>query len=376
MQIAILTQPLRSNYGGILQAFALQQTLINLGHQVTTVNRQPDQGSRIRITFRTLKNLTRQLISLNKLKKFNEAENKIIFKNTTEFIENNISLSPLISSTKELKNYFSENSYEAVIVGSDQTWRPKYSPNILNYYLDFLEDEKIKRIAYASSFGVDEWEYTPEQTLKCKELIKNFNGISVREASGVELCNAHLNAYASIMPDPTLLLDKNDYIKKLNINTDKNTEGVFVYILDPNTEKQKIITEITSTLNQKEFRCQPNKIPELLNSRNLSDYIYPKVEDWVKSFLEAEFIVTDSFHGCVFSLIFNKKFLVIGNKKRGAARFTSLLNNFDLKNRMIENIEELPKDIIRSEINWDQVNHIIKNNQTQAIKFLRDNLTY
>lgn len=120
---------------------------------------------------------------------------------------------PYIDSTSSLRKYFKKNRYDAVIVGSDQTWRPKYSPNIYDFYLDFIsKDKRIKRIAYASSFGVDDWEYSAEETKKCAKLSKLFDGISVREQSGIDLCKDHLGVDSELALDPTLLLNKDDYV--------------------------------------------------------------------------------------------------------------------------------------------------------------------
>src|SRR5690606_19965537 len=128
------------------------------------------------------------------------------FRNTYSFIARHIVLSDKVASDLQLREHFRNNRYDAVIVGSDQTWRPRYSPNIYNYFLDFLRDENVRRIAYASSFGTDKWEYNDKQTDRCSKLAKEFDMISVREKSGVDLCIRHLGVEALAVLDPTLLL--------------------------------------------------------------------------------------------------------------------------------------------------------------------------
>src|SRR5690606_26995758 len=129
-----------------------------------------------------------------------------ISNNNVKFLNKYINHSLLINAYKDLAEYFKNRKFNAVIVGSDQTWRPKYSPNIYNYYLDFLKDNnQIKKLAYASSFGTAEWEYTTEQTEKCKTLAKQFHAISVREHTGVDLCREKLGVEAIQLLDPTLL---------------------------------------------------------------------------------------------------------------------------------------------------------------------------
>lgn len=93
-----------------------------------------------------------------------------------------------------------ESDYDAIIVGSDQIWRPQYFPNVETAYLNFTEDWNIRRIAYAASFGTDEWEYTPEQTMICGRLLQNFDAVSVREKSGVDLCRDHFHVQATQVP--------------------------------------------------------------------------------------------------------------------------------------------------------------------------------
>src|SRR5690606_17689268 len=150
-KIAILTQPLGHNYGGIIQNYALQKVLKELGQQPITINRVGNKHkSKTRFILSIAKRyIYRYILGKNILLKNERLE---ISKNNIIFINKNINRSPLIDSNKKLSDYFSKNNFNAVIVGSDQTWRPKYSPDIYNFYLDFLEDNPtIKKLAYASS---------------------------------------------------------------------------------------------------------------------------------------------------------------------------------------------------------------------------------
>lgn len=375
MKIAILTQPLKSNYGGILQAFALQQVLKDLGHDVTTIDRQPDARSRARQLLSLLKSFTLQFTTNNKPFCLSKNQHDIIFQNPLNFIRRNISISPPINSTKEMQQHFSERDYDVVVVGSDQTWRPAYSPNILNFYLDFLNNKKITRIAYASSFGVDTWEYNKHQTLKCRELISKFDAISVRENSGINLCKKYLHAPADIVLDPTLLLSADDYLNRLNIDTDnKRTNSLFTYTLDNNPDKDNAIAKTSEKLGLTAFTNQPAYNIFRGGSPRLDDYIYPKVEDWIKSIHDAEFVLTDSFHGCAFSIIFNKPFLAIGNQDRGMTRFNSLLNTFKLEHRLITNSSQITLDNISCDIDWPKINAILEEKKSHSLKFIQNSI--
>jgi len=343
MKIAILTQPLGKNYGGMMQAYAFQKVLRDLGHDVTTIDYN-FRGSNFfykvaRLSYRFFQKLT----GTRKAPINIEAKLPYILANTREFIKKNISISEYIDNDAALNKHFNANNYDAVIVGSDQTWRTKYSPNIYNFYLDFLKQNiKIKKIAYASSFGVDSWEYTEEETVKCSELAGLFDSISVREESGVELCTKQLNVESECVLDPTLLLSKEAYIELLG---DKykagKSEGVFTYVLDKSKSKMVVAENVGKQLGSHIFKCQANFSLGSLDARSLQDYKMPAVQDWLVSFANAEFVVTDSFHGMVFSIIFEKPFLVIVNKKRGSARFESLLNKLQAQQYLIYDIKDI-----------------------------------
>lgn len=375
MKIAIMTQPLGKNYGGIMQAYALQIVLRKLGYKPVTINYGYHKPSfiyqRARQTYRIALKLTgKRKAPVNLEKHLN-----YLIKNNLDFINSHISQSEYINTTSNLKKHFKENNYDAVIVGSDQTWRPKYSPNIYNFYLEFIKNNRnVKKIAYATSFGVDQWEYSKKETRKCARLAQLFDTISVREESGVVLCDKYLKANSTVTLDPTLLLNKKEYINLLkgkDYTTDKS-EGVFTYFLDSSMDKENIACIIANELSTYTFKNQAKSSLNHLDSNKLSDYKIPELEKWLSSFYNAEFIITDSFHGCVFSIIFNKPFIAIANKRRGLARFKSLLSLFSLNNRLLidpKNIETAI-GLIEQDINWDKVNKALEVHKKVSYDFL------
>jgi hypothetical protein len=336
MKVSILTQPLGSNYGGIMQAWALQKVLKSLGHEPIIIDRQPDPPvvtyKIARLAYRAvLKASGRRKAPVNFEKYF-----PIIFQQTRSFIGNHIVMSEPLYSTQQLKNHFDRKKYDAVIVGSDQTWRPKYSPNIYNYFLDFLEDKNITRIAYASSFGVDEWEFTEEQAHICAELAGKFKAVSVREDSGVRLCRRYLKVNAAHVLDPTLLIEKRDYIELIGKERIKTGyDGIFTYFLDKTPEKLQMAKGLSEKLGEPVYSCQ-SRYSLNADFPGIDGYIMPDVRDWLAGFGNAKFVLTDSFHGMVFSLIFGKPFFVMKNKARGAARFTSLLSACGLESQILD----------------------------------------
>lgn len=364
MKIAILTQPLVSNYGGILQNYALQQILLGLKHEPITLDRRGDSVK----WKNTLKFIFRELGIVRFKNYYTDKELDICLKNVFGFIDNNINIKRKITSEQMLHEIFALQNFDAIIVGSDQVWRPKYSPNIYNYFLDFLQDKKIKKIGYSVSLGTDQWEFTEEQTQKCTKLAQQFDVVSVRESSAINLCREHLKIESDLTLDPTLLLDYERYENLAK--RAKSTEGeLFCYILGKSQYIENIIAEFAQEKNLKPFYIShlPSK----------DSPIVPKVEQWLRSFLDAKFVITDSFHGTVFSIIFNKPFISIGNKERGLARFDSILEFFKLKSRLVDRKTSLEGffRVAEEVIDYEWVNANLKITQEKSINYLESNLS-
>lgn len=353
MRIGILTLPLHTNYGGILQAYALQTVLEKMGHEVMVICYQ--RNWQIPIWKRPLCYTKRAILKyiLGKkchifMESYERKAASVIRQHTDKFINKYVHILS-IGDFHEIK----PRQFDAFVVGSDQIWRPDYfSGGIENAYLAFAEDWNISRIAYAASFGVDTWEYTKEQTKDCRRLIRKFDTVTVREKSGISLCRHHLGIEAQWVLDPTMLLSKEDYERIVNMAETNTPKGnLLCYVLDDTAE----INVLTERLSK-----EKSLMPYRVNARTedwyapLEQRIQPPVEQWLRGFRDAEFVITDSFHACVFSIIFRKQFLVVGNESRGMSRFHSLLSLFDLENRMVCNPERLDFRQIKT-IDYDAV---------------------
>lgn len=381
MKIAILTQPLGHNYGGIMQAWAIQQVLKKMGHQPVTIDRQADKRSLAYIGARTIYRALRSSFGTGRDPVITKKGFSNITRHTRNFISSNIIMSQRIDSTDGLRKHFIDEKYEAVIVGSDQTWRPAYSPNIFNFFLDFLPNERINKIAYSSSFGVDDWEFSKKETELCRVLVKSFNSISVRETSGVKLCLDKLGVDAQVTLDPTLLLESEDY-KSLIDKYKKNTTngGLYWYLLDKSESKINIVQRVSEELNLISFNSQAEaSLKEWVNfrNRNIECYTMPHVDEWLSGFERAEFVVTDSFHGMVFSILFEKPFLVIANEKRGLSRFTSLMNLIGISQNIFYqncNLEKWINDYRSNPIDYSSVNSKLLELRKSSKNFLINSL--
>ena len=367
MRIGILTQPLHANYGGMLQNYALQQILIRAGYEVETIDWEGKIG--IRETLYRMKMYVLHAFLPNKYPQLRyqltPKERETIQCNTNHFINKYINHTAVINSYGGFVKQAAMGKYKAYVVGSDQCWRPCYNPFIFSMFLDFAQDKLVNRIAYAASFGTDSWEFTTRQTSICASLAKKFDLVTVREDSGVMLCKKHLGVDAVHVLDPTMLLNKEDYIQLIEKEKEPKTNGgLFTYILDPDTKKSAFIQKVAKAKGIKAFqvlpKCQAETRTKEDVKNNIEDCVFPGVTTWLRAFMDAEMTIVDSFHGMVFSIIFNKPFWVIGNVSRGMSRFTSLLKMFHLENRLLDenNLDDV--DFLKP-IDWAKVNCILEN---------------
>lgn len=377
MRIGILTLPLHVNYGGILQAYALQTVLERMGHEVEVI---ATPLVKLKISWKRkilaypkrilLKYLfQRKEVSVFYEKHINES-NMLVQQNTQKFIQRYIHRHQ-VSSLLALK----EQDFDAIVVGSDQVWRKVYFTNsnepLKNAFLQFAQRWKIRRVAYAPSFGTDDWEYSLQDTNVCAALIKYFDALSVREKSAVKLCSQYLGVDACHVLDPTMLLDARDYTELVESNHTPHSKGnMHCYILDRTPETNKLIDYIAS-----EHHLIPFFVGADTYNLEVSELerIQPPVERWLQAFREAEYIVTDSFHACVFSILYRKPFVVYGNKERGMARFHSLLSLFGLEDRLVTNIDDYKS---LCDIDYDVVYEKLNNMRKISFDFLAKALGY
>ena len=205
MKIGIVTLPLWGNYGGILQNYALQYTLRNLGHDPITFDLMPGSTG-LKYLFFFARNFISWILGRSKSFFLPYAAKRNVV-NIEKFVSDNITVTPPFWNTYSNRLIIS-NNIDVVIVGSDQVWRPKYSRNLKDMYLAFCKSIAIKKISYAASFGTDEFEYSSKSIKTYSKLLKYFNAVSVREKSGVSILQKLGRDDAIQVLDPTLLLQK------------------------------------------------------------------------------------------------------------------------------------------------------------------------
>lgn len=380
MKIGIVTMPpaMGQNYGCILQAYALQKILSNNGFdsQILDIRNSPQPRSFIRKAASFLYRFFRHYVLRDKEYPlpwhqwdFSEKERNIIYDKTLNFVNKHLHLTEQLIPRKLYNIVF---DYDVFLAGSDQIWRPKYVSYQPHFFLDFVKDKKdIKRIAYAASFGVDTNEFTEELLKICKPLAQTFDAVSVRENSGIKLCKDLLGIESIQVLDPTLLLDVEHYTKiSYERNDFQNDGNLFAYVLDESEEKQIIIDLVSQKMSLKSFKIQPKAKYPKVGPKHINDCILPSVEQWLRGFVDAKYVVTDSFHGCVFSILYKKPFIAIGNSNRGMARFYSLLKLFELEDRLVFCANDVSSKLITKTIDYDKVYRILESERHKSKEFL------
>jgi len=361
-KIGVLTHPLLDNYGGILQAIALCGYLQDNGYEVTLLRKHKHIPAWKRGVIKIL-----ELTPGQNIKGFRR---RAVKRETMRpFIDKYIpGKTRIVCRTTELESLVKEYALDAVIVGSDQVWRMAFidDSQFESYFLAFLDSSDVRKISYAASFGKDQWEGPPGSP-DVSRMLKDFSSLSVREKSGVDICLKEFGIDGvKVTLDPTLLVNENFYSRfpKRNVCPDG---AVVTYVLDKDCEKDSRIDRILKYLGEREnvMRIRGDGVGRIYD-----------LEEWVDCIRSSAFVVTDSFHGMVFSIIFRKEFIVIANTARGATRFESLLDELGIMSRMISaNDTRDPEAYLSEQIDYESVHKKLSEMRKFSSDFLSDSLS-
>ena len=369
MNYYIITHPLRGNYGGMLQALSLH---IATNKIVQSVYLCDIQDNKVTHPYRSFINSLK--ITFSVINRY--LINRSIRADDIAYLFHRLGRS---FAKKHFQRITSERNPEdnrAYIVGSDQVWRCLHTRALIYvdyFFLDFATRAERKRsISYAASFGTDEWEGTPDETNECGRLLREFKAVSVREHSGVKICKEVFGVEAVQMPDPTLLLHQSEYETIINGENTWQPERKYVaaYVLDETAGKAELLQESAGALNSQLQHLMPHS-----SERKRRDRFPISVPQWLRLIRDCEYFITDSFHGCVFAIIYNKPFVCLGNAGRGNARFDTLLGTFGLEDRLLTATtpEEIQR-VLNTPIDWERVNAIHNAERDRGINFLKENL--
>ncbi len=366
MKIGLLTVPFNNNYGGMLQAFALKSVLAGLGNNVVIINRKRNPLKGLKFT------IYNWLVKAHIIDDFLEKRTVALSVNTDVFKAKY--LTPITEpyySSKDLQKSLSLG-IEAFVVGSDQVWRFRYAlDSIDDYYFGFLKGTDIPRFSYAASFGIDTMDYPEEKIQNIKLLLKDFCGISVREESGKYLLENYLGVTPGITEhvlDPTLLLSVDFYVDLFKGEKFCVDSYLFTYVLDGALTSKELINSILckTGLMQMDLKAETG------DRKKLS--IIEPVEKWLSGIYYSKYVLTDSFHGTVFSILFNRPFVVFANPGRGMARMKSLLNMFDLNDRLVMNPNEDVNAVLERSVDWAYVNNKLEILKVKSLEYIKETL--
>lgn len=368
------------NYGGILQAWALQQALKELGVASRVGGLRLSRRAAVR---RRLRRLLGRLLALvsSGVRPAGSSEARLIEVGVTapvlRFARTRIDLAGVFDANQRVVQRHAQG-FAAYVVGSDQVWRPDYA-NTADFMLGFLSPhDTATRVAYAPSFGRAKPDFTALAVEQLAPLIRRFAAVSVREDSAAVAVAELWQVEATRLVDPTMLIRPPQYRALVDSGSDgshtQSDAGIISYVLDRSASTVRIIEAIEETLGGSARELVPSR-PRSYRTylAHRKRYLYPPIETWLAAIDNAAFVVTDSFHGCVFSCLFNVPFAVMVNQKRGTARFETLLGVFGLADRIVSSPEDA-RQLARRPIDWNLVNDRMQRERDRSFEFLRSAL--
>lgn len=358
MKVGILTFHDANNYGAALQAYGLQEAIRSLEIDVEIINYvQPyivDKYRVIRIDNSNPKRFFKSIISTilhyknfsMKEKKFNQFRN--------DFLK--------ISNMK-YDNANTIKGYEIYVAGSDQIWNFKITNYDTAFFLEFVNNSSLK-VSYAASIG--DRELNDNNKMFLKKYIGNFDYISIREESGIHALRNLTDKELIHVLDPTLLLSRNKW-GNICLNKYRNKEYIFVYSVSASNKIVEIVNKIAHILSLEVFVLTDKLRVNVQNHKRCYGIGPIEFIDLVKN---SKFVISDSFHGTAFSIIFEKNFVSVPNEV-GGTRIKDLLKRLNLSNRVISNPDEI-NEHYELKVNYEVANKILELEKSKSIKFLKE----
>lgn len=324
-EIGIMNVWFTNNYGAMLTAYASQELLKSQGYLPKIIKFIPEEY-------------------------YLETYYNDISEN---FADKYLDMTSLYKNYNELQNI--NNLTNTFFIGSDQLWR--YVPEKWHdcFYLDFADGNK-KKIAHSVSFGPENYPADWEHLIYTKYFVQQFDHISVRENNAVNMCKELFGCTAEHILDPLIIADKSIWTNLTTNAKDKTVPEITSYILDETKEIDKMLDYISNRLN---------KSITNISNRKLA------TEDWLYKIENCELLVTDSFHGLCFAIIFNKPFICLLNQLRGTARIKSILNTFNLHNHYIKTPSDIKeRDDLFAELDYTHINQILESERLKHINWV------
>lgn len=342
MKVSIITYHDEDNYGATLQAYATYKAVESLGYKPEIIN--------LHLPYRF--SLATKLVFSLKRWRLNSFRKRFMPVMTKVY-----------HSVDELRQ--DPPSSDVYLVGSDQTWNPTISrANALAYFLDF-GGSGIKRISYASSFGVSHWEDSDvAKKEKVQELLARFSTLLVRESNAVDILRDEFGLASTQVVDPVLLFPSYPELTGDIGETDR----MIVYKIKNDAEFYKKAVTIGQRLG-----CNIHSVGSMRRLEGIHTHYPERIEDWVKNIGTARYVFTDSFHGTVLSLLYHRQFVVYVGEAKKLSRLSSLLKLLGLENRICsgdDNLEKI-KNLLQTPIDYKNVDEILNKERKNSLACLR-----
>lgn len=367
MKAGIVTFNSAHNYGAVLQVYAMQEYLKSLGLDVDVINyriKEIDNVYKLYNVRRKDPKLIRGIKKAKKILKVNLCERWKLEKrkNFEYFINNVLNTTKPYTTLQEIQKDFLQ--YDVLIAGSDQIWNTELTKGFKPAYFLEFGNKDARRISYAASLGNDSID--EKYTLFYKRYLENFDFISVREEAMKDILKDLTDKPITRVIDPTLLLDKEVY-DKLKIETRyKGKDYIYVHYIGNDDKTYEIADQLSRklgipVLHNRQKGLFENELDSLFNARP---------EEFISVIENAKYIVTNSFHTTVFSLIYEKDFITIPHATR-PARMQNLLEIAGLSNHLVEDVRIMPK-LETLKIDYKDVKRRLLEERKSSIEFLNN----
>lgn len=354
------------NYGAVLQSLALQKVLINLGVEnkivdytdYCMIDYNPDNFKNLSLK-RRIKKIMKNIFFYRKLKK-----KYIIFR---DFVNKNLIMTKNVLNIEEINEVIDDS--DILITGSDQVWSSKIDGGLSDIYTLNVGNNSNRRVSYAASIGDSKIEDYEKSNYINK--LKLFDSISVREKTAQQILSKILkNKKIDVNVDPTLLLTKKEWEHIIGNYGVEKEKYILAYTMDDNKEYFDIVNNLSDKTGYRiiYFDLKNKGFKNIYKNVFLANPF-----EFVNYIKNAEYVVTNSFHGLAFSLIFNKNIWVIPHKTRGS-RMTDLLKELNLENRIVKTVDEFIGKDYSENINYHDVNIKIDEMRNKSRLWLKNNI--
>lgn len=392
-KIGLVTVTYVNNFGSHLQSFALQEVIRSLGYDVDVIS---SKGVDKEINKRRTKYILGRFYDFNELSSYlsilkrkfavkfdREFRNILMGRNKvfSFFAEKEYKYSPIAHTWQELSTVC--GNYSSIVIGSDQNWRPA---NIAGgyYTIEYVPNE-VNKVAYSTSFGISR--VIPSQQEKAKYFLGRINHISVREDTGQKIIKELLNKDVPVVCDPTILVTKEQWEHYIETESQTNLEKtvsspyILCYFLGENQEHRKFAQKLKEKTGLRIVSVLYGEGRYYKENKEFYDVALSAIGplDFVKLISKADYVCTDSFHGCAFSLVFHKQFYAFYKSSQGSkmsvnSRIDSMLGWAGATERIIKESVEVIDNRMLTPINYKEVGKHIEEKREESLQFLRSAL--